>query len=70
MIALPADPPVTIPEEAPTEAIRGDEVVQVPPDVVLVRVDELPEHKLEIPLMADGKGLTVNTKVEMQPERV
>lgn len=44
MLAIPAETPVTIPEETPAVAIPGFEEVQVPPAVALLSVVEWPSH--------------------------
>jgi len=49
MTAVPAVTPVTIPLEAPTDAIPGVPLDQVPPEVVLVHVADEPAHKGEVP---------------------
>lgn len=51
IMATPAPTPFTIPEEDPTVAIPGAELLQVPPDVVSLRVVELPLHKFVAPMI-------------------
>jgi len=49
MTDVPAVTPVTMPLDAPTEAIPGVPLVHVPPEVVLVHVADEPAHKGEVP---------------------
>lgn len=66
IVAVPDDTPVTVPLEL-TVAIVVLLLLQVPPNVVLVSEVVPPVHKLVVPLMADGSGLTVNVANTPQP---
>jgi hypothetical protein len=66
MVALPAVPPVTIPEEEPIDAVEGALLLQVPPPKSLSVV--VPnEHTTAVPRIAEGNGLTVSGIVTKQP---
>ena len=62
----PAVAPFTIPDNEPTEAIRGLAVVQVP-EPVFDNVIVDPAQTRSGPEIAGGKGLTVTTIVAAQP---
>lgn len=67
MIAVvPVPAPVTIPVEAPTEAIAGEPLVHEPPPPSVSAV-VAPMHTLSIPAIAAGKGFTVKGVVRAQP---
>jgi len=59
---VPAETPVTIPEEEPTVATEGLPLLHVPPPVP-VSIIEDPTHTLPGPVMAPGVGLTVTIPV-------
>ena len=64
-VPVPADSPVTMPEEGPTFMIALP-VLHAPPPL-LVRVIEDPAHTLDGPTIADGSGLTVTGLLIEQP---
>ena len=51
MVAVPADTPVTVPFDDPTVAIEGDELVHVPPVVVLVQIWDEPTQIGVVPVI-------------------
>ena len=61
MLVVPAATPVTMPVEAPTEAMPGAALVHVPPDTGSVSVNVEPTQMLPAPTMAVGTELTVTT---------
>ena len=71
MVAIPAATPVTIPV-VPTKAIDVTLLVHVPPGELLLSIVVDPWHKLIIPVIAPGSGLTttvvVYTVTELQPD--
>lgn len=66
MLIVPALTPVTMPVEAPTEAIELLLLLQVPPPVASVSVMVWPAVTVLLPEMLDGAGLTVTTLVATQ----
>jgi hypothetical protein len=62
MTELPADLPVTRPEEASMVATPVEALLQVPPDVVLLRVVVNPLQIVVVPVMAanTGRAFTVS----------
>jgi hypothetical protein len=61
IVAVPADKPVTTPDEL-TDAVDVFELLQTPPDVASVKVVVLPTQTVFVPPMeagAAGKALTV-----------
>jgi hypothetical protein len=70
MSATPALNPVTIPEVDPTDAHAGALLLQVPPEVALLRVLVAPTQMLVVPELAAGPVLTVTVAVEAQPPTV
>jgi len=61
MVAFPADTPVTVPFEAPTVATAVDELVHVPPLVVLVHVWDEPTHIGVVPVIVCAIGAVMVT---------
>ena len=70
MVAVPAVPPVTIPDELPTDAMDGALLAQVPPDTGLVSVTVCVAHTVSGPLIVPGFGFTVTTLVTKLPPNV
>jgi hypothetical protein len=66
-LATPDDTPVTMPEDAPIDAIPGASLVQVPPALALVRVITELTQTRDKPVTGD-KRLTVSEKVTLQPD--
>ena len=62
MVDVPAETPETIPL-VPIVAIAGVLLLQVPPDVALVKAVVLPEHRIAVPLMLLGREFTVTSFV-------
>ena len=62
MTELPADFPVTSPEEASMVATPVEALLQTPPDVVLARVVVNPLQIVVVPVMAanTGRAFTVS----------
>lgn len=67
MSAVPAEPPVMIPEDEPTEATIVLLEDQVPPVDVLAAVIDEPTQTLVGPEIASGSGFTVAIVVMPQP---
>lgn len=67
MIAVPELAPVTTPVVDPIAAIAPSLLLQVPPDVASLRVDDEPVQIPVEPVMAEGSALTVTTIVVRQP---
>lgn len=63
-MAVPVEMPVTIPVNAPTEAIEGSLLFHEPPARLFEKVVELPSHTTGMPVIAPGTGNTV-TRVEV-----
>src|SRR4051812_35519557 len=63
----PEDMPVTIPVVAPTEAIPGELLDQVPPERPSPRLMTEPIHNPVMPVIGAGAALTVATAVTKQP---
>ena len=51
MVTTPAACAVTMPEEAPTDAIEGLLLLHTPPEVLLVKVSVKPIHTLPDPVI-------------------
>lgn len=69
MIAVPADTPVTTPEELPTVATAVLPLVQVPPDVASKSVEVEPmQYTAPVPVGVAGFGFTVKTTEVTHPE--
>jgi hypothetical protein len=66
MLATPAVPPFTMPEEKPTEATEGLLLVHVPPVGVLERGNVAPEHT-GVPEKSVGPATIVIDLVAIQP---
>ena len=64
---VPAEPPVTIPVDAATVAVVDDAVLHVPPTVAFANVVVAPTQTFVAPVMATGRGLTINVVVVRQP---
>ena len=54
--ALPAEAPVIIPDDEPTDANAGAEELQLPPAVPSVNVVVAPVHKAAAPVIAAGSA--------------
>ena len=63
MVAVPAETPVTVPDDVPTVATPVDPEVHVPPDVTSLSVVEAPIHTVAVPVIEAGNALTVTTCV-------
>ena len=61
------DTPVTIPPPGVTVAMPGVLLLQVPEGVAELSVVLFPWHMVPIPVILAGIGITVNTRVEIQP---
>ena len=66
MTEVPADTPVTMPEDEPTVAMDGLPLLQVPPPLHERMMVE-PTQTLPEPVMGPGDALTVTTAVMKQP---
>ena len=64
---MPPATPVTVPEDEPTVAVPVLLLLQVPPDVELVRVDVAPAQNTSVPPIAAGLGFTVAIVEVEQP---
>jgi len=69
-VTVPVDIAVTNPLVEPMVATDGLLLVHVPPPEELVQVVVAPTHKLLIPDIAPGGGVTVNDAVVKQPVAV
>ena len=58
MEVVPAETPVTTPD-AFTEAMAAFDVLQVPPEVPSVSVDDVPWQKVVVPVMLPAVGVAV-----------
>ena len=69
MADVPRATPVTMPVPDPTVATPVLLLTQVPPEDPLVNVEVVPMHKLKLPVVVPGDGLTETTLVaeEVQP---
>ena len=67
MVGLPAETPVTTPVDEPTVASAVLLLLQVPPVVASLNVEELPAQTRPAPVIAAGVGLTVSPVHAMQP---
>ena len=68
MFTVPADTPVTVPEDAPTVARAVLLLLHVPPTDPLLSVVELPVQTSAPPVDAPGVATTVTTAVLAQPD--
>ena len=68
MVAVPAETPVTAPEEEPTVAIPVEPEDHVPPEVASLSVVFAPTQTVAVPDIADGGAFTVTAIVAEQPE--
>ena len=66
IVVVPANKPVTIPDEDPMDAVVGMLLVHVPLPASL-RVVVALMHTPRLPLIAVGTGLTVTTAIFLQP---
>ena len=66
VLAVPTDPPVTIPVE-PILDIPGALLLHIPPPVASVSEVVKPEHTEVVPNMPVGNGFTVTMVVMLQP---
>lgn len=69
IIVDPASKPLTMPVDAPTDAIAAAEL-HVPPGVALLSIEVCPWQMEVMPVIAAGSGLTVTRIVAMQPAAV
>ena len=67
MVSTPPAIPVTQPETRPTEAMDKLLAVQVPPDIISLKHDVAPTHKLVEPKGIGGFGFTVTGIVVKHP---
>lgn len=67
MVVVPADAPVTTPDEEPTVAIPVLPLVHVPPDGELLYVVVEPIHTDVVPEIDPGLLFTQRPNVEKQP---
>jgi hypothetical protein len=67
MVVVPAKTPDTTPVPETTVATLVVLLLHVPPPASLSEVVE-PTQTEGVPLIADGNGLTVTTRVAVQPE--
>lgn len=67
-IEVPAETAVIAPDAAPTVATAVEPLIHTPAEVELVSVPDSPTQKTDVPVIAEGSGLTVNTAVRTQPE--
>ena len=63
MVAVPAETPVTAPEEEPTVAIPVEPEDHVPPEVASVKDIVDPTQTLVLPEIAEGVGFTLTETV-------
>lgn len=68
MFAVPADTAHRLPVPDTIVATAGLSLSHVPPVGVLPSMLHTPWHRFSVPLMADGKALTVTVAVTVQPE--
>ena len=66
IIEVPADTPVTIPDDEPTVALPLP-ALHAPLPVLSLSVVPEPAHTIALPVIIDGSGLTVTTAVALQP---
>jgi hypothetical protein len=59
IVHVPAETPVTIPVNIPTDAIEMSLQLHVPPIVALLHVMVSPAHTVDAPKISAGIGLTV-----------
>ena len=64
---VPADVPVTMPDEDPTEAIGGLLLIHVPPAAVSAREMDDPMHTEVVPVITPGAGNTVTVAEAEHP---
>ena len=67
MTAVPVAALLTMPDVGVTAAMLVSEEVHSPPVVASVNIVVAPEQIEKVPLMVDGKGLTVNVARVAQP---
>ena len=67
MFEVPTETAATEPVALPTVATAGVELLQVPPEVVLVSVEPLLIHEDNVPEIEAGTALTVKTAPVAQP---
>jgi len=67
MVTDPLEPPTTIPDDEPTEAMERSLLLHVPPLVVSAKVIVKPVQTLDGPVMAPGAGKTFTVAVVEQP---
>jgi hypothetical protein len=56
MTVVPADTPVTEPEEEPTDAMPVFALDHVPPETLLAKVADAPWHAEAVPVILAGTG--------------
>lgn len=64
IVVVPAATPVTMPVLLPTVAVPADELLHVPPDVVLDKDVVEPTHTMLVPEIAAGDPFTVTVANE------
>ncbi len=67
MVVLPANIPVTVPEEISTVPYAGKLLLHVPPAAPLLNVVLVFSHITAVPAIGEGNGLTVTVAVRKQP---
>jgi hypothetical protein len=67
-VAVPPAIPVTTPDAGITSAIDAEELLHVPPEILLDNTVEEPSQNIVVPVIADGDKLTVTVDVVQQPE--
>jgi hypothetical protein len=63
MVEVPGDTPHAIPELTPMVATAVTLLVQIPPVVVELKVEQVPTQKVVVPVIAAGNALTDTTLV-------
>ena len=67
-MSIPGDTPVTVPEPDKTVAMLPVLLLQVPPVVPSANIVVDPSQAEEVPVINDGKVLTVTIEVVVHPE--
>ena len=67
IVVVPDTRPLTIPVVRLTVAVAVVLLLQVPPVVISLNVIIVPAHRLELPVIAAGDGVTVIGLVTVQP---
>ncbi len=63
----PGDAPYTKPDAGSTVATELTLLLQVPPEVPLLKGDAEPRHTFELPVIVVGRALTVTFRTALQP---